>query len=145
MHVLLVLYSTLVLAYLNYGILAWGNAPNIHMERMLLIQKRTRKIMNNTAFHSHTKVLFLINKILKVHDLYYLNLGILMFQLNIDMLLHAMESLFFRNNQIHLYPTRQSENLNLPFTRNVSSQKFLIFMGPKCWNELDTSLKQVTC
>jgi len=108
-----------------------------------LIQNRSLRIVNNTGFHSHTDVLFLRNKVLKVDDLKYFNFGNLTYHLNTDMLPHDMESLLIINNQIHSYPTRQSEKPHSPFTTTVFSQKSLLFTKPKFWNDLDTSLKQV--
>ena len=39
-NVLLALYSTLVLPYLNYSILAWGNSMVMQIQKISLLQKK---------------------------------------------------------------------------------------------------------
>ena len=78
-NILLSLYNTLILPYLNYGILAWGNSSRIYLDRILLIQKRVIRIINHKDRLAHTDELFYSNKILKINDLYHLRLGCLMF------------------------------------------------------------------
>ena len=39
------LYSTFILPYINYGILAWGNAANVHLDGLLKVQKRAIRII----------------------------------------------------------------------------------------------------
>ena len=38
---LLMLYSSLILPYLNYGILAWGNTHQTLLDKLLLLQKKS--------------------------------------------------------------------------------------------------------
>ena len=38
-YILKSLYSTLILPYLNYGILAWGNSFNYQLDKLLILQK----------------------------------------------------------------------------------------------------------
>ena len=139
--VLLNLYSTLVLPYLNYGILAWGNS-GIQLERLLLLQKRAIRIICHESRLAHTDSLFNIKKVLKVHDIYNLRLGCLMYQFNTNELPHALSLLFTTNESFHNYPTRQSSCFHLPLLRTVYKQKTLIYTGPFFWNSLDDSLKQ---
>ena len=139
--VLLNIYSTLVLPYLNYGILAWGNS-GIHLERLLLLQKRAIRIIFHESRLAHTDPFFHIKKVLKVHDLYNLRLGCLMYQFNTNELPHTLSLLFATNESFHNYPTRQSTSFHLPLLRTVYKQKTLIYTGPAFWNSLDDSVKQ---
>ena len=116
-NVLNMLYSTLILPYLNYGILAWGNAARVHLDRLLLIQKRAIRIVCGANARSHTDILFYENRLLKVHDLYLQNLGSLMYQLFDNELPCALASLFVRNDQVHSNYTRQASSFHLPRVR----------------------------
>ena len=49
-HILLSLYNTLILPYLNYGILAWGNGTKAQLEKLLIIQKRAIRNINHAGF-----------------------------------------------------------------------------------------------
>ena len=40
-YVLQMLYSTLMLPYLNYGILAWGSSLKLQLEQILVVQKKS--------------------------------------------------------------------------------------------------------
>ena len=93
-YILKSFYSTLILPYLNYGILAWGNSFNYQLDKLLILQKRVIRISCHTNRLSHTNSLFLENKILKVHDLYNFFLGCFMFQLNSNELPRAITSTF---------------------------------------------------
>ena len=42
-RILLMLYSTLILPHLNYGILAWGSSAKNQIDKILLTQKRINK------------------------------------------------------------------------------------------------------
>mgnify|MGYP000259112547 CR=1 FL=1 len=48
--ILQLLYSTLILPHLNYGILAWGNAAACYLEKVILLQKKAVRIINNVDY-----------------------------------------------------------------------------------------------
>ena len=64
---LLMLYSTLVLPYINYGILVWGNTHQYLLEKILLLKNKCLRIIFNLNPLAHTDELFFENKILKVN------------------------------------------------------------------------------
>lgn len=82
--ILLSLYSTLILPYLNYGILAWGNSSRLQLDKLLLLQKRAMRTICHKHRLAHSNLLFHSNKVLKIYDLYSLRLGCMMYQLNLD-------------------------------------------------------------
>ena len=140
---LLTLYYALIYPYLNYGILAWGNACKTLLDRILLLQKKALRIISNTDFRAHTDVLFSSNKLLKIHDIYSLQLGAFMFSLNNDELPLIFNSMFIKNKQYHSYPTRLSGSFHLPKTRTLFANHIFTFTGPKFWNSLPPSLTQI--
>ena len=64
------LSSTLILPYLNYCILAWGNSSITFMDKVNVVQRRAVRIINNVGFLAHTNMLFYICNILKISDLH---------------------------------------------------------------------------
>ena len=48
------LYYAIVYPYLNYGVLAWGNANKTLMDRLLLLQKKALRIICNSD-DTHTR------------------------------------------------------------------------------------------
>ena len=117
-HILQIVYSTMISPYLNYGILAWGNASKYLLDSLFLLQKRAIRIINHAGYLSHTNALFQKNKILKLIDLFGYNLGIFMHKLSSKDLPGVFLQMFIRNNSVHHYPTRQSDAYHLPRTRN---------------------------
>ena len=75
------LYFSLVLPYLNYCIMAWGNSSQFHIDKITTLQKRALRIMHNTHIRAHTDPLFLKSKILKFSDLFYFQTGQFMYKL----------------------------------------------------------------
>ena len=136
-----VLYSTLILPYLNYGILATGNASKSQLGRVYLLQKKIVRIISKNGFYSHTNPIFYANKILKVDDLFYFQLGQFMYKYNTKELPNIFFNLFTKNSSIHKYPTRHSDSFHIPLTRTVFANKIFTFTGTKFWNSLDDSFK----
>ena len=138
---LITLYSSLILPYLNYGILAWGNTHRNLLDRLLLLQKKSLRIICNTAGRSHTNHLFLENKILKVNDLYSCQLGQFMYNYNNNSLPQAFNNMFPKNQSFHNYPTRRSNEFHLPLLRTLLAQNTFIYTGPRFWNSLDNVIR----
>ena len=92
--ILLMLYSTIILPYLNYGILAWGSSARINIDKILRTQKRILRSIYGCNLRTHAEPLFKKSNILKIDDLYLLNLGSLMHKMNNCNLPDVLESLF---------------------------------------------------
>ena len=107
-NILLNLYNTLILPYLNYGVLVWGNSSRNQVDRLLLIQKRIMRIVCHQNRLAHTDALFYSNKVLQIYDLYNLRLGCFMYQLNQGELPIPLISLFSKNESFHNYPKYQT-------------------------------------
>ena len=137
---LFTLYSSLILPYLNYGILAWGNTHQILLDRLLLLQKKILRVICTTAYRSHTDPLFLEHKILKVKDLYLFNLGQFMYSYNKNALPNYFDTMFPTNRSFHKYPTRRSNEFHLPLMRTLLAQNTFLYEGPKFWNTLDDKI-----
>ena len=138
---LLTLYSSLILPYLNYGLLAWGNACHFLLNKLLLLQKKALRIICHTVFRAHTDPLFLDNKIMKIKDLYLFQLGQLMYNYKKDALPAIFKAMFLRNRSFHNYPTRRSDEFHLPLLRTVLAQNTFIYDGPKFWNSLCENIR----
>ena len=67
---LLSLYNTLILPYIIYCNIAWGNCSKSKLDNILLLQKKAVRICTHSGFLDHTDPLFYRTKILKVHDIH---------------------------------------------------------------------------
>ena len=138
---LFTLYSSLILPYLNYGILAWGNTHISLLDKILILQKKILRIICNAPIRSHTDSLFLEHKILKIKDLYLFQLGQFMFKYNNNSLPRIFDSMFPQNQSFHNYPTRRSNEFHLPLLRTLLAQNTFLYTGPRFWNSLDNEIK----
>ena len=91
------------------------------------------RIISNVDFRHHTD-LYHSNNVLKIF--YRLNLAVLMFQEHKRELPAAFNNIFTMNNEVHQYPTRQTNQYHLPRTRTALTQNTFIFTAPQFWNLL---------
>ena len=125
------LYYSIIYPYFHYGILVWGGTFETHINRLVILQKRALRIINNTEFRSHTNELFYSNKILKIRDIYNFHVAQIMYN-------GTMDISFERQ---HNYSTRFVNDLLPEYQRLVSTQRSLRYMGPTIWNQLPSRIK----
>jgi len=73
----MVYYST-IHSYLSYCISSWGSASNTMLQPLDKLQKRAIRIITHSNIWTHTKSLFSKLEILKLHDMYELEIAKLM-------------------------------------------------------------------
>ena len=112
------------------------------MDKLLLVQKRVIRTVCNTHYLAHTDVLFYNSSVLKVKDIYLLQLGALMYELNAGLLPVALARIFKKNNQVHSYSTRQAQAYHLPLVRTQFALTTVGSTGPRLWNSLEPRIAQ---
>jgi hypothetical protein len=140
-RILHTLYCTLVLPYLNYGILLWGNTCKSYLDKLIKLQKWAIRTISNSHFRSHTRPLFSKYNILALNDMYNLELGVFMFKFNNNELPNVFTQYFKKRSDIHNYPTRHANDLNLANNKKCFSDKAVRTSGPILWNSLSNPLK----
>ena len=139
---LLSLYNTLILPYLNYGNIVWGNCCKTKLDDILLLQKKAVRICTHSSFLEHTDPLFNKLKVLKIDDINELQTAIFMFKHSKNVLPLNFSNYFTYNKNIHHYPTRSCNNIHLTNPKLLLAQKSLRHHGPDVWNNLPTYIKQ---
>ena len=129
---LIPLYYTFIYPHLLYCNLAWGNTYKSHLKPLFLLQKKAIRIVNKTAYISHTNNLFYSNKILKLEDINKFRLGCYMFENN--------HETFARS---HNYNTRNRTTLLPHFQRTTTTQHALNYEGPRLWNTLPLNIRTI--
>jgi hypothetical protein len=140
-RILHTLYCTLVLPYLNYGILVWGNTYVTYLDKIVKLQKWAIRTMSRSHFRSHTGPIFSTYNILKATDMFKLELGVFMFKYNSNNLPGAFNNFFIKRSEIHNYPTRHANDFNLTNNKKCFSDHGIRTAGPIFWNSLNKSLK----
>ena len=95
-YILKMIYCSLVLPHLQYCTLIWANTYTTKLN----------KIINNSDYLAHSEPLFKQNNLLKIEDIYKLQLGLLMYKHSRQALPNSISTLFQRNIEIHNHNTR---------------------------------------
>ena len=130
----------MILPYLYYCNLAWGGTYKANLQRIVILQKRALRIVNNSTYDANTSPIFKELKLLKFHDIHSFQLGFFMFSLNNSTLPSKFNNLFQINSQIHNYNTRNAHLFRLPLCRTNTRQFSIYFQGPKFYNSLTSTI-----
>ena len=121
-NILRLLYNSLVLPHLQYGILIWGFKPG----RLFKLQKRAVRIITNSKYNAHTDPIFRRLNLLKLDDIFRCNALRFVFKLFNDGLPSYFTDTLLTNGPSHTYPTRESDKINnflRKYRRNTSGAK----------------------
>ena len=136
------LYCALILPYLQYCNICWGNTFKTHLDRIFKLQKRILRIIAQTHYLAHTQPLFKKFKLLNINQLNNYHTGSFIYRYlhEHESIPASLQSLFILNNQIHNHHTRSANKIHLPKTRTVLRQQFIRYAGAKLWNSLPKKL-----
>ena len=124
-----ILYFSLVQSHMTNGILAWGfNTTNIFKS-----QKKAIRIITKSQYFAHTDPLFKNLGILKIEDLFKLNILKFYYQMK----QHCLPFDISTRSEIHSYDTRNKRMLNTVKTRLKSTENCLRFELLKLINSTD--------
>ena len=109
--ILLKIYNSLILPHFNYGLCSWG----FHSDDLFALQKKAVRVVANRPYIAHSDPIFNKYALIKIHDLYKLQLYKLFFRLcNI---FYHYTSFFPTVNRTN-YNLR-NESIKLPMTRRT--------------------------
>ena len=115
------LYHSMIQPHFTYGLLAWGNANQCDMNKMILLQKWAIRSITKSHYNSHTEPLLQKCNILKIQDQFNVEVTLFMH----DYLNNTFPS-FFNNISSHIRDNR--ENVQ---TRQTSPWIFHCSTNPK--------------
>lgn len=138
------LYCTLVLPYINYGILAWGNSCKRYLEKIFKLQKKALRMISKSHFLSHSAPIFKEYNLLNVYDTYELDMGTFMYKYFTNQLPKIFNNYFVENNNQRRYHTRNTEYYKICKTRTQFANKTMRSAGPRNWNMTDENIKSAS-
>ena len=143
-------YYAIVYPFLLYGVVIWGNANYTSLEPIHILQKKiVRMITYNDNFPIipgplvHTPPLFRKLNMLKIYDIYSLQVGNFVYE-SINNIGHSQSVInFIRASEIHAHNTRfaNTGNLYLNYARTRYGLKALKFEGAKVWATIPANIK----
>ena len=123
-----------LLVYFHYCNVVWASTYKTSLRRLVTLQKRAVRIINNSNFDAHTDPIFKELSILKFNDIHLLQLGQFMYSYKSSSLPLKFSNKFLQNSQFHNYNTRNSHALHLPYCRTNVKKISVFFQGPKFYN-----------
>ena len=135
------LYCTLVLPYINYGVVLWGNNNKTSLNRISKLQKRAIRIISKADYRCETLPLFNNLGLLKFSDIVFKDTAIMMYKVANQKVPMRLASMFENLCTIHDHKTRQHDDFYCPkFKTNIKKFSFSV-IGCKTWNSLSDELK----
>ena len=122
------IYYTLVYHYLTYGIILWGSTYKKYLTKLFIIQtKIVRSILKrNSEELSHP--LFTCLKLIKLNDVYELEIGKYMYNYVHRSLPHYLSNTFAFTHDIHFHETRQTSHIRTFTSLTVKSSNSFFYV-----------------
>ena len=98
---LLTIYHSLIEQYISYGLIAWGQAANSSLNKILTLQKRALLLMYFSDRRAHAIPLFVRSGVLALNMLYFKCWPTLMHDISNNRAPSKISDLFVRSNMIH--------------------------------------------
>lgn len=130
-NILLLLYNTLLLPHINYGIIAWGHKSS----KILQLQKKAVRIVTKSKFISHSEPLFKCLNLLKVDDVFKLQQLKFFYNYLHNNLPYYFQDLVFDSSK-HEYETRYKNKLQVKRVNHEFAKQNVLYSIPTMFNVL---------
>ena len=154
-------YYSLIYSHLVYGIEVWGSACKTELNKLLVLQKRSMRLMTYNDQYpvipgplSQSNPIFIKLELLKVEEIFKYYISKFIFKCLLQLTPINFHSWFTASSVIHNYRTRSnfniefnsdSKNLFIPSARTTNyGLKQITVSGPKIWNDLPYLIKNNT-
>ena len=126
--------------------MAWGHTYQSTTNPLLILQKKTVRLITFNSFDAHADPIFKKLNLLKFPDLVTLYTALFMYDFYNKNLPSHFDTYFTLVKQRHNYNTRNASNANLTLPKiRTNYGKFNIrFSGAKIWNSLSESVKKLS-
>lgn len=136
---LYILYCSLLLPYLTYGVEIWGHTYKTNTQSIFKLQKRAIRIINHSSYIQPTNPLFIKLNTLKFHDLVEFKTAQIMYKAYNNQLCHSIQKLF--KIREGCYRLRGTSVFQKTRTRTNIKQMCVSSKGVNLWNNYEIQLK----
>ena len=140
--ILTTIYYSMIHPYISYGLMLWGSAYKSYLHMIEILQKKAIRNVHKTKYNEHTMPLFRSSKILKIEDMYKLQLLMFMFSYYRNILPSPLYSLFTRNCDVHDHYTRCRKDPRAVARNTHIMTTSFICKGPELWGALSQNTKE---
>ena len=136
-NILINIYNSLIIPHINYCILLWGSENS----RVSKLQKRAVRIIRKESRLSHTDPIFKELNLLKINDIYRLQLLKCYFKYEHNLLPKYFDVFNLRlNSEIHAHNTRNQHKLRIPFVKHNFAKACVRYQLTKTVNSMPRSI-----
>lgn len=118
-EILKIIYTSLILPQINYGLLSWFNPLVNNIKRLETLQKKAVRTILNTKYNAHTDPLLIQLNLLKLKDAYNLKGIKLYWNIVHNKTPLCIANAVTTNRSHHNYQTRQANQIHI---YNMTSQ-----------------------
>ena len=141
-NILYSLYCTLILPYINYGVLIWGNTCKMYLDKIFKTPENGLSERYQIATTEATPVLCSQNIMFFMFMIYLSSILVhLCTKHHTNQLPPIFSTYFTKHVQTHNYSTRNAQDYSINITMKMFSDCAIRNCGPSFWNSLDKTLK----
>ena len=140
---LISLYYALIYPHLIYCNILWGGASQNLISKLLKLQKRAIRTITHSKFCAASSPLFRELNLLKIDDIYNLQVAVFAFKYKNNLLPMSCYKLLQVVSSAH-YTMRRVMFFNVPNYRTRIRERSISVVGPRVWEDLPLHL-QNTC
>ena len=138
LYVAKLIYYSIAYPYMNYCCIVWCSANISSLQALSTIQRKLIRLICKKDRRSSTSLLFRQLNLLKLNDIFKLNISLLVFK-SIHNLIVSPINYSERINVA--YNLRTRPQLQVPAHTSAQSERFIHIRGARIWNELPDSIR----
>ena len=142
---LLNIYRSLIEPYISYGLVAWGQAVNTYLNKIVTLQKQVLCLMYFSDYKAHSAPLFVNSGILPIKLLYFKSVASLLHDIANLRAPPNISDLFTRSSQPHAYSIRSAVAGNFHIKTSRTNQQLFSFSrtGANIWNGILLKVREL--
>ena len=134
-------YYAIFYSYLRYGCLTWQFAAKQLIQKIEIIHKKCIRVLNFSHPQDHTLPLFKRFELLKLKDIFQMNIIIFFYKYSKKQLPVSLLEMFSLFNFTHQHETRSRNLFRLPLTKTTRfGSNSLRNFDAKVWNEFSKNI-----
>lgn len=138
-------YTRVLFTHICFMVSLLGDLPSSipgRLKRLAILQKKCIRNVCNKPFNEKSSPLFKTLNILKLTDLYKVQVCKLMCAYTHGLSPSGLQNLFIANSAFHDHNTRIRNEPRVPVRSSASLSRTFLYIGPKLWVELPLYLRQ---
>ena len=129
------LYNSLILPHINYCCLIWGSNYHSQLNKVIILQKRAVRLIEQIYPPLSSKPIFKKYKILRITDIAISQMLLVLHKFITRQLPTVFDSIYERYNAVSPH-RRQNRHFKQPFSNRNYRLYTTSCLGPKVWNDI---------